>query len=191
MQYLKFSLTGQSKAAISGLGFSSQAYYQAWDILCKKFGEPKVIVESHFKKIYTHSPVRHDDSSSIVRFSSVVTNTVNDLTRLGYQPDVDSEGGLSSATKKLSPQLNKQWLRQLQDHRLLAANLILFNDWLESAAFIHKDLLVRTNSKFRSREKRLLLRPTLTILQNQRIQSVHSKMGSTSSGVARNFNQWS
>ena len=33
MQYLKTSLTGQAKAAISGLGFSSQSYYHAWDIL--------------------------------------------------------------------------------------------------------------------------------------------------------------
>ena len=66
MQYLKSSLTDQSKVAISELGFSSQAYYQAWDILCKKFGRPRVNVESHLKKIYTHPPVRQDDSSSIV-----------------------------------------------------------------------------------------------------------------------------
>ena len=46
MQYLKVGLTGQAKAAIFGLGFCSQAYYQAWDILCKKFGRSRVIVES-------------------------------------------------------------------------------------------------------------------------------------------------
>ena len=56
-KYLKISLTGQAKAAISGFGFSSQAYYQVWDILCKKFGRPRVIVESQLKKIYTNSPV--------------------------------------------------------------------------------------------------------------------------------------
>ena len=33
MQYLKISIAVQAKAAISGLGFSSQAYYQVWDIL--------------------------------------------------------------------------------------------------------------------------------------------------------------
>ena len=33
MQYLKTSLTGQAKAATSGIGFSSQSYYHAWDIL--------------------------------------------------------------------------------------------------------------------------------------------------------------
>ena len=66
MQYLKIRFIGQAKAAISGLGFSSQSYNQAWDVLCKKFGRPRVIVEPQLKKIYTHPPVRHDDSSCIV-----------------------------------------------------------------------------------------------------------------------------
>ena len=74
MQYLKISLTGQAKAAIYGLGFSSQAY-RAWDVLCKKFDRPRVIVEYQLKKIYTHPPVRQDDSSGIVRFANVVTNS--------------------------------------------------------------------------------------------------------------------
>ena len=138
MQYLKISLTGQAKAAISGLGFSSRAYYQAWDILCKKIGRPRVFVESQLKKIYTHPPVRHDDSSSIVHFSNVVTNTVSVLTRLGFQRDLESEGVLNSATRKLSVQLKEQWIQHLQDHRLLAANLIVFKDWLESTAFIRE-----------------------------------------------------
>ena len=70
MQYLKISLTGQVKAAISGLGFKSQAYYQAWDILCKIFGRPRINVQSQLRKIYTHPPVKQDDSSSIVRFQT-------------------------------------------------------------------------------------------------------------------------
>ena len=153
MQYLKISLTGQAKVAISGLGFRSQAYYQAWDILCKKFGRPRVIVESQLKKIYAHSPFRHDDTSSIVRSSNVFTNTVNVLTLLGLRHDLGSEGVLSSTIRKLSPQLKEQWLRHLQDHRLLAASLIVFNDWLESTAFIPEDLLAQTNHKIRNRKK--------------------------------------
>ena len=38
MQYLKTNLTGQAKAAISGMGFCSQSYYHACDILCEKYG---------------------------------------------------------------------------------------------------------------------------------------------------------
>ena len=46
MQYLKISLTGQAKAAILGMGFSSQSYYHAWDILCEKYGRSDVIVNA-------------------------------------------------------------------------------------------------------------------------------------------------
>ena len=90
-------------------------------------------------------------------------------------------------------QLKGQWLRNLQGHRLIAANLIILKDWLESTAFIHEDLLAQTNSKFHSREKpkKVLSPPTLVILVNQWIQNVLSKMDSTQSGVVRNLNQCS
>ena len=84
---------------------------------------------------------------------ALFTNTVNVLTRLGFQPDLESEGVLSSATRNLTVQLKEQWLRHLQDHRLLATNLIFFKDWLESTAFIHEDLTAQTKSKFQGREK--------------------------------------
>ena len=70
-------------------------------------------------KIYTFRPFRHDDSSGIVRFDNVVKNTVNVLTQFGFQHDLESEGVLSSATRKLSPRLKEL---------LLAANWIVFKD---------------------------------------------------------------
>ena len=158
MQYLKTSLTGQAKAAISGMGFSSQSYYHAWDILCEKYGRSDVIVNTQFKKIHTHPPIRHDDSTSIVRFANVVKNVVNTLTQLGYTSDLEAEAGLSSTTRTLSPQLREQWLQYMQDRRVLRGNLIVFKEWLASKAVIHENLLAQTNSsfdrnKFQSRDK--------------------------------------
>ena len=109
IQYLKISLTDQAKAAISWLGFSSQAYYQVWYILCKKFGRPRFIVEYELLNIRTHHPVRHNHSSSVVQFSNVVKYPVNLLTRLGFQHDLESAGVRSSANIKFAPQLKKQW----------------------------------------------------------------------------------
>ena len=148
MQYLKTSLTGQAKAAISGMGFSSQSYYHAWDILCEKYGRSDFIVNAQFKKILTHPPVRHDDSTSIVKFANVVTNVVNTLTQLGYTSDLEAEAVLSSTTRKLSPQLREQWLQYMQDRRLLRGNLIIFKEWLASKSTIHENLLAQTNSSF-------------------------------------------
>ena len=158
MQYLKTIVMGQAKAAISGMGFSSQSYYHAWDILCEKSGRSDVIVNAQFKKIHTHPPIRHDDSTSIVKFANVVTNVVNTLTQLGCTSDLEAEAGLSSTTRKLSPQLREQWLQYMQDRRLLRGNLIIFKEWLASKAVIHENLLAQTNSsfdrnKFQSRDK--------------------------------------
>ena len=115
MQYLKTSLTGQAKVAISGMGFSSQLYYQAWDILCEKYGRSDVIVNAQFKKIHTHPAIWHDDSSRIVRFANVVKNVVNTLTQLGYTSELEAEAGLSSTTRILSPQLREQLMQYMQD----------------------------------------------------------------------------
>ena len=38
IRYLKTSHMGRAKAAISGMGISSQSYYHAWYILCEKYG---------------------------------------------------------------------------------------------------------------------------------------------------------
>ena len=97
------------------MGFSSQSYNNAWDILCEKHGKSDVIVNAQFKKIHTHPPVRPDSSASVVKFAYVVTNVVNTLNQLGYRSDLESEGGLSSTTRKLSPQLREQWLQYHQD----------------------------------------------------------------------------
>ena len=153
MQYLMISFTGRAKAAISGLGFNSKSYYQACNILCKNFGRPRVIAESQLKKTYTHTPVRHDDSSSIFRFSNIVTYRVNVLTRFGFQHDLELGRVLSSATSKLSSQFKEQWVRHLQDHRPLAAISIVFKEWLESTASILEDLLAQTNPKLQNGEK--------------------------------------
>ena len=42
MKYLKTTLTGQAKAAISVLGFSSQSYYQAWEFFAKGLADQEL-----------------------------------------------------------------------------------------------------------------------------------------------------
>ena len=67
MQFLKTSLTGPAKEAISGMGFTAQAYYSAWELLTNRFGKPSVIVQAQLQKLYSHPPVRHDDSFKQVK----------------------------------------------------------------------------------------------------------------------------
>ena len=157
MQYLKTSLTGQAKAEISGMGFSSQSYYHAWDILCEKYGRSDVSQRSIQEKTYSSS----NSTGGFYEHRQICkcgSNVVNTLTQLGYTSDLEAEAGLSSTTRKRSPQLREQWLQYMQDRRLLRGNLIIFKEWLASKAVIHENLLTQTNSsfdrnKFQSRDK--------------------------------------
>ena len=71
------------------------------------------------------------DSSNIVPFANVVTNTVNVLTRLGFQPEQESKGHSELSNKKLSLELKQHWVQRLEDHRLKVSSLIAFKYWLE------------------------------------------------------------
>ena len=117
MLYLKTSLTGQAKAAIPGMGFSSQSYHYAWDTLCENYGRSDVIVNAHFTKMHTyppHPPIQHNNSTSIVKFAYVVTNVVDTLTQFGNTSDLEA-GGLNSTTRKLSPELSEHRLQYVHD----------------------------------------------------------------------------
>ena len=137
---------------------NSQSYYHAWDIICEKYGRSDVIVNAQFKKIKLHPPICHENSTSFVKFANMVTNLVNTLTQPGYTSDLETKAGLSSASRKLSPQLREQWLQYMQDRRLLRVILIIFRECLSLKAVIHENLLAQTNSsfdwnKFQTRDK--------------------------------------
>ena len=47
-QNLRTSLAEQAKSAILGMRFSSQAYYNAWYILCQNYGRSDVIFSTQY-----------------------------------------------------------------------------------------------------------------------------------------------
>ena len=73
---------------------------------------------------------------------------MNTLTQFGYKSDLEAEAGLSSTTRKLSPQLREQCLQYMQDRRLLRCNLIVIKEWVASKAVIYGNSLAQTNSSF-------------------------------------------
>ena len=186
IQYLKTSLSGQAKSAISGMGISSQSYYHACDILCEKYGKSDVTFNAEFKKIHTHPPIRRDVSTSIVEIENVVTKAVNTLTQLGYTSDLEAEARLSSTTRKLSSRLREQWLQCMQDRRLPRGRLIIFKGSLASKAVTHENLLAQTSSSFdrnrfqsRDKPKTSTFASNAEVSNNPRISNFYSKMDNT------------
>ena len=167
MQYLMTSVTGQTEAARSGLGCSSQSYDHAWGLLCEKYGWWDVTVNAQIEEIHTHPPTWH------VKFAKVVTNVGNTLTQLRYTSDSEAEARPSSTTRKVSSQLREQWLQYVEERWILRGNLTVFRDWFTSKVVTHENLLAQTNhltEKIQSRDK-----PTTIILASNGDESSNTK----------------
>ena len=79
MSHLKTLLTGKTRAAISGMGYSGQFYGAAWSILERKFGRPHVIIVAQLESLCKASQVKPHNSTSLISFSVIVSNFVNVL----------------------------------------------------------------------------------------------------------------
>ena len=92
----KTGLMGKAKAAISGLRFNSQLYYQASDKFCEKFSRSDLLLYFLFKQKYTRAAICHNDSTSIVNFANVVTIMVETLTGIHIQPWIRRQAKLNN-----------------------------------------------------------------------------------------------
>ena len=101
MNHLKTLVTGKAKEVIAGLGYTGDMYDIAWNTLVAHFGRPQVVVNAQLRRIYTFPPVKAYDSVALVKYSRIVSSCVQVLTQMNYVGDLQSEGVLNSATRKL------------------------------------------------------------------------------------------
>ena len=107
MSHLKTLLTGKTKSAISGMGYSGQFYSAAWNILERKFGRTLVIIDAQLKSLRKANQVKPHDSTSLINFSVIVSNFVNVLKEYKHIGDLQSSSTLYMAVDKLPQVLKK------------------------------------------------------------------------------------
>ena len=100
MSPLKTLLTGKTRSAISGMGYSGQFYGAAWSILERKFGRPHVIIDAQLESLRKASQVKIQDSTGLISFSVIVSNFVNVLKEYKQIGDLQSSSTLYMAVDK-------------------------------------------------------------------------------------------
>ena len=102
MNHLKSMVTGKAKEAIAGLGYTAEMYNVAWNVLVRKFGKLQMVVNAQLKRIFAFPPMKPYDGAVFINFARIVSSCVNVLTQYNYVGDLNSEGVLGSATRKLT-----------------------------------------------------------------------------------------
>ena len=158
MNHLKTLVTGKAKEVIAGLGYTRDMYDIAWNTLVVHFGRPQVVVNAQLRRIYTFPPVKAYDSLALVKYSRIVSSFVQVLTQMNYVGDLQSEGVLSSATRKMPVNMKTKWLAHARQNAKYYMGLETFTLWFQEVAAVQEDVLMTGNpnadkSKWTSKDK--------------------------------------
>ena len=145
MNHLKTMVTGKAKEAIAGLGYTAEMYNVAWNVLVRNFGKPQMVVNAQLKRIYSFPPMKPYDGAALIKFARIVSSCVNVLTQFNYVGDLNSEGVLGSATRKLTLDMKTKWLTYVKQMNLYQPGLAVFSEWLNDVADVQDELLLYSN----------------------------------------------
>ena len=134
MNHLKTMVTGKAKEAIAGLGYTAEMYNVAWNVLVRNFAKPQMVVNAQLKRIYSFPPIKPYDGTALIKFARIVSSCVNVLTQFNYVGDLNSEGVLGSATRKLTLDMKTKWLTYVKQMNLYQPGLAVFSEWLNDIA---------------------------------------------------------
>ena len=145
MNHLKTMVTGKAKEALAGLGYTAEMYNVAWNVLVRNFGKPQMVVNAQLKRIYSFPPMKPYDGAALIKFARIVSSCVNVLTQFNYVGDLNSEGVLGSATRKLTLDMKTKWLTYVKQMNLCQPGLAVFSEWLNDIADVQDELLLSSN----------------------------------------------
>ena len=138
MSHMKTLLTGKAKSAISGMGYSGEFYAQAWELLGRKYGRPYLLVDAQLNILRKQQPIRRHDSTTIINYSTTISNLVNVLKQYNYEGDLRSSSALHVAIEKLPPNLKENWFFFVDECQEERPDLTLLEKWLARMAFVHE-----------------------------------------------------
>ena len=85
------------------------------------------------------------DGAALIKFARIVSSCVNVLTQFNYVGDLNSEGVLGSATRKLTLDMKTKWLTYVKQMNLYQPGLAVFCEWLNDIAEVQDELLMSSN----------------------------------------------
>ena len=99
----------------------------AWNILVRNFGIPQMIVNAKLR-IYSFLLMEFYDGAALIKYARIVSSCVNVLAQFTYIGDLNSEGVLGSATRKLTLDMKTKWLTHVKQMNLYQRGLAVFSE---------------------------------------------------------------
>ena len=104
-----------------------------------------MVVNAQLERIYSFLPMKPYDGTALIKFARIESSCVNVLTQFNYVGDLNSEGVLGSATRKLTLDMKTKSLTYVKQMNLYQPGLAVFSEWLNDIADVQDELLLSSN----------------------------------------------
>lgn len=109
LQYLKSSLSGQAAQLIIALEISEKNYKVAWEILCDRYDNKKVLINNHIKAIFNLNVIKNETASELRRLVDELSKHLLALKALDQQVEFWDPLLLYIITNKLDNVTKRDW----------------------------------------------------------------------------------
>ena len=105
---------GEAREAIESCAILNpdDGFYEAMEILKKRFGRPYVIVRSHINNLTGGPVVRANDVNGLCRLSGQMKTCLDTLRQLSYEADLNASVTISAVLHRLPYSLQLEWCKK-------------------------------------------------------------------------------
>lgn len=150
--YLRASLQGNAAAIIKSIEFSSSGYNLAWEAVCERYNNKKLLIHNHIKALFSIEAIQKE---SYEKFRTLVDNFskhLRSLEQLNQPCDQWNALLIFIMTTKLDNNTLREWERHNAKHEELPTLLDL-KKFLKARADLLESLELKSQSQAKPRER--------------------------------------
>lgn len=111
--YLRSSLEGGATVVIKSISFSAQNYKVAWELLCNRYNNTRLLINNHLKSLFSFQPLAKESHKALRYMIDYFTRNLRALSTLNEPTDAWDTLIIFMMTSKLDGATCRKW----EEHR--------------------------------------------------------------------------
>ncbi|KAI8440876.1 hypothetical protein MSG28_009178 [Choristoneura fumiferana] len=142
--YLRASLEGAAAQVVKSLEFSARNYKIAWDLLCDRYDNKRLLVQNHIQALFALEPTKKESYQSIRKIIDTFAKNLRALDTLGEPTASWDTLIIYIMSTKLDPRTLREWEEYKSDAKTI--KLKQFTSFLKNRADLLETLYMSNNS---------------------------------------------
>lgn len=107
--YLRASLEGDALEIIKNIDFKGDNYQMAWKLLCDRFDNSRLLVDTHLKALHSVDCITQESSTSLRRLNDLINKNLRALNTMDEPTDSWDTLIIYNMAMKLDPITSREW----------------------------------------------------------------------------------